>query len=226
MEIESVLHGISGIRPDSIARRDGKKVPVRCMRDGSPVLFNWIDALCAEGRVFEAQAGTLDTPITQLTSFTATLPAMAVEVPDSVIVIPLLYEVSCVATAAVQRVHLAMSPQKTLLTSAAAFTAITPLNTRLDANRVSGCKAGHSVTVTGGDYTTNARYLTHRGNQGDIDAIAIDGTYKWSLRDCGYLPLLGGGGSLVGFFYNSSGSAFAKLVWAEIDKEDFRIFGA
>ncbi len=227
MEYSNLGHVMSGLRPDSIVRQDGKPVPVRGMRDGSLIGFDWINALCAEGRVFEAQFGTLDTPVAMQTAFDATKPSLAVEVPDKVICIPILYELTVVATgAAICRTHLALSPQKVLSSTAGAFTAITPLNTRLDANAASSCKAAHTISTTAGDYTTNARFLTHRGNQGDTDAVVIDGTYKWCVREASYIPILGGGGSLVAFFYNgTSGTAFAKLVWAECDKEDFRIFG-
>ncbi len=79
------------------------------------------------------------------------------------------------------------------------------------------------MTVTGGDYTVGAVDLTHRGNQADIDATAIDGNYKWSWKKMGFLPMCEGG-ALAAFFWNgTSGTAFGKLMFATLPKDDFRL---
>lgn len=215
----------SGVQSPSMARSDGSDVVPRALRDGTLLKFDWVEALAMEGRVFCAHFGTLDTPVALQTSFTATLPSLAVQVPDSIIAIPLYYEIQAAATGgAIFRTHLAITPTKVLAASAFAGTKITPLNVRLGSARSSACEAAHTVTTTGGDYTTGAIYLTHRGNQGDIDAVAIDGNYRWNVKDAGILPIVEDGGSICAFFYNTtSGTGWAKLYWAELDKEDFRL---
>lgn len=221
--LSKTIFGRAGVRPQNV-NNDGDAVPLRTMRDGSPIVSDWINALSLDGRVFMAHFGTLDTGVALQTSFTATLPSLAVQVPDSVIAIPLYYEIQVVASgAAIFHTHLAISPVKVLAASAGAFTAVTPLNVRLGHTRATACQAGHTVTTTGGDYTTGAVYLTHRGNQGDLDATAIDAFYSWSVRNMAYLPMVEDGGSIVVFAYNgTSGTAFAKLVWAEVEKDWLR----
>lgn len=212
----------------SLAQNDGDEVPIRVLRGGEPVVADFVSALALEGRVFQAQVGTLDTPVAFQTGFTATLPSLAIENADENIIIPLSYEVSVVASgAAVFRTHLALTPQKLLNSSAVAYTALAEgtgvLNMRSGCARKSGTRAGHTVSVTGGDYTTGAVYLTHRGNQGDLDAIVIDPCFKWSWRDDGVLPMQEGG-SLAAFFYNgTSSTGFVKLRFAVLPKDDFRV---
>ncbi len=213
----------SGVQGPREVRSDGMPVQPRSLRDGTLFKFDWLESLSLEGRVFGAFAGTLDTPITQQTAYDATLPSLCVQVPDNIVAIPIYCEVWAVATAAVQRVHFAISPVKVLTTTAAAFTPITPLNVRLGSARASACQAAHTVSVAGGTFTTGAVYMSHRGQQLDIDANVIDGGYSWSVNRTGVMPLVEDGGSICAFFYNSTGSAFAKIFWAELDKEDFRL---
>lgn len=224
MSLSSMLKVLTGNKP-VFESGDNVETPVRGLRDGSIVTADWINALSVDGRVFAAHFGTLDSPGTLQTAFDATKPSIAVQVPDSIIAIPLYYEIQVAASgAAVFRTHLAISPVKTLAASAAAFTAITPLNVRLGHTRASACQVAHTISTTGGDYTVGAVYLSHRGNQGDLDATAIDPFYRWSVTECGFLPMVEDGGSIVSFAYNgTSGTAWAKIVWAECEKEWFRV---
>ncbi len=227
--MESNSLGRAGVQRATLAGiEDGTPVPIRCWRDGTQVTADFVAALGAEGRIFTAQFGTLDTPVAMQTSFTATLPSLVVENVDEQILIPLYYELNVVASgAAIHHNQLAMTPQKLCSASAFAGTILTEgtgiLNMRCGCAKKSGVRAYHTVTTTGGDYTTGAVYLTHRGNQGDLDATAIDANYKWSWKKMGFLPMVEGG-SLAAFFYNgTSGSAFGKLMFATCPKDDFRL---
>lgn len=217
------MKAIAGVQSTPQTRSDDELVRPRCLRDGTLLNFDWVQSLSLSGRVFCAQMGTLDTPETLQTAYDATLPSLVVQVPDSIIAIPLCIEMTFVATAAVSRFHAAISPVKVLAASAAAFTAVTPLNVRLGSSKVSACQAAHTVSTTGGTFTTGSVFLTHRGAQGDIDATALDGCYKWSVKNSSILPIVEDGGSICAMFYNSTGSGFAKIFWAELDKEDFRL---
>lgn len=225
MELTTLLKGVTGVRPDRTSR-DGKQFPLRVQRDGSPVVMDWVHALCAEGRVYSINMGTADTAISWSNSaFDADQPDLVVDVPDGIIAIPLYYNVNVVASgAAVYRTSLIVSPTSVLDATACAYTAITPINVRLGNPRTtSSCKAAHSVTVNGNDPTSGAIWLLEAGNQGDIDAIALSSSFSWSINDCAYLPMVEDRGSIVAYTFNgTSGSGFAQLVWAEVEKEAFR----
>lgn len=220
--------GRAGVQRMNLAQNDGDPVELRTWRCGTQIVTDFVAALGAEGRIFQAQFGTLDTPVAMQSAFTATLPSLAIDNSDENIIIPLGFEINVQASgAAVFHTHLAMTPQKLLNSSAQAFTPLAEgtgvLNMRSGCTRKSGTRAGHTISVTGGDYTSGAVYLTHRGNQGDLDAIALDACYKWSWKDDGILPMCEGG-ALAAFFYNAtSGTAFGKLKFAVLPKDDFRL---
>ncbi len=119
--------GRAGVQRATLAGiEDGKEVPLRTWRCGTQITADFVAALGAEGRIFTAQFGTLDTPVALQTSFTATLPSLVIENVDEQILIPLYYEISPVATgAAIFRTHLAMTPQKLCSASAFAGTILT-----------------------------------------------------------------------------------------------------
>ena len=226
MDINAVLKGVTGVRPDK-STRDGAEKAIRLMRDGSVVTMPWIQALCAEGRVYAAHFGTATTAVAfGTTAYDADRPDLVVDVPDSVIAIPLFFETHVVATGAVIfRTHFMVSPVKVLDTTAAAYTAITPLNLRLGNPRTPSCTAAHTLTANGGDPTTGAIWLMNEGDQADLDA-AVGGklTYQWSAANASFIPLVEDGGSMNAYTFNgTSGTGFMTLVWAELDKEEFRL---
>ncbi len=225
--MEHISMARAGVQRQSLARGDDLPVPLRAWRCGTLITADFMASLSAEGRIFTAQFGTLDTPIAFQTTYGATLPSLAVENTDEQIIIPIGFELNVTTSAAITHVHLAMTPQKILTTTAGTYTALAEgtgvLNCRSGCTRKSGTRAGHTVALTLGDYTTGAVYLTHRGNQGDIDAIAVDGCYQWSaMDDFGFLPMCEGG-SLAAFFWNSAGTGYAKLFFAVVPKDDFRL---
>ncbi len=217
----------SGVQQVALVANDAEKVPLRSWRAGEQITVDFLSSLAAEGRIFVAQAGTLDTPLTTPTAYDATKPGLAIENSDEQIIIPIGFEFTAVATAAITHVHIAMTPVKVLSSSAGVYTALAEgtgvLNCRSGCSRKSGTRAASLVTTTAGDYTTGAVYLDHRGNQGDLDGIAVDPTYQWSaMDDLGFLPMCEGG-SLVAFFFNSSGTHFAKFFFATLPKNDYRL---
>lgn len=222
---DAIMQVTAGIRRET-KRNDGDPVNVRGLRDGSLVWGpNWLEMLSFEGRVFEAQFGTIDTPIATQLTYDTTLPSLTVDVPPDIIAIPLYFEIQFTVTVAIAHAQLLYGTTRSMGATAAAFTALTPLNLRLGSTRASACKVGHTVTVTGGDVQTNARYLSHLGNQGDLDAIAVDANYKWSCAKMPMLPMVEDGGNISAMFYNNNAAskAFAKLVWAEFNKEEIRL---
>lgn len=224
MNVSALVKGRTGVRATRVSR-DGDEVPLRLMRDGSAVTNNWLHALSAEGRVYVANMGSADTAVSWAnTAYDADQPDLVVDVPDSVIVIPLYFSVNVVASgAAIFRASLNASPVRTLQASACAYTAITPVNARLGNPRASSCTAAHSVTANGNDPSSGAIWLTEQGNQGDIDAIVLSSLFTWSVNDAGYLPLIEDGGSINAYMFNgTSGTGFATIVWAELDKEELR----
>jgi hypothetical protein len=225
MNLDVLLHGQSGVRPDRVGR-DGVKVPLRTQRDGAAVSQDWIHALSAEGRVYVANMGTADTAISWAnTAYDADQPDLVVDVPDGVIAIPLYFAVNVVASgAAIFRASLNISPVRTLQATACAYTAITPVNARISNPRTCASTAAHSITVNGADPSAGALWLTQQGNQGDIDAIVLSSLFTWSVRDCAFLPMIEDGGSINAYIFNgTSGTGFATIAWAEVDKELFRI---
>src|SRR3990167_311481 len=204
LDVSGVLKGITGVRPDK-ATRDGKEQAIRVLRDGSVVTMPWVQALCAEGRVYAAHFGTATSAVSFGTvAYDADRPDLVVDVPDNVIANPLFYECHVVATgAAIFRAHLMVSPIKVLDTSAAAYTAITPLNVRLGSPRSPACTAGHTLTANGGDPTTGAIWLMNEGDQADLDA-AVGGklTYQWSAQNASFIPMIEDGGSINAYVFN------------------------
>lgn len=222
---DAIMQVTAGIRRES-RRNDGDPVNLRGLRDGSMVWGpNWLEMLSFEGRVFEAQFGTIDTPVATQLTYDTTLPSLTVDVPPDIVAIPLYFEIQFTATVAITHVQLLYGTTRPWNASAAAGTVLTPLNLRIGSSRTSACKVGHTFTVTGGDVQTNARYLSHLGNQGDLDALAIDANYKWSCAKMPILPIVEDGGNISAMFYNNSAStrAWAKLVWAEFNKEEIRL---
>lgn len=215
--------GVAGIRRNYV-RNDGDQVPLRCTRDGSPIGLGWLEALSLEGRVFCAQFGVVDTAVAVVTSFVATTPSLTIDVPDDIIAIPVGLEIQTVATgAAIFHSHFNISPVRTLAVTGWTGTVLTPLNMRLGNTRTPASLAVRTLTGASTP-STGAINLTHRGNEGDIDAIAIDGNYKWSVKDAPFIPMVEDGGSINLYMYNgTSGTVFAKVWWAEINKEDVRL---
>jgi hypothetical protein len=215
--------GITGVSSVTRATDDGHVMDLRMTRDGTPFSAEWLLGLAMEGRVFNASAGALTTPITWTSTATidGTKAAFFLSAPAGTCVIPVsiaLY-MEAFGTTAQFEVMAAVGTGGV----SAGGSAVTIQNLRSDAPYTSNCTV--TSDLTGATYmTTNIAEFWRDGQQfaitksaGSATAAASDPIkFEWTYVKSKVAPILIGAAQLGVFIGSQAGTGFCTVQWVEI----------
>ena len=201
-------------------------VAARALRDGSPVVVPWYQALVFESKVFGINIGSITTPIAGHAAIDADQPEGAVRVTDGYAGLPLFLSATVetgATTLALQNIMFAVS---NIGVGAGTSTAETPLNLNL-ANPVAAIFPAHSAyTGNGTDPLTagNFQELARQGYLIDSDAavgvIAVP-RLEWAAGTAMCVPVVSDVGSILVYAEAAASALFATVIWAELSESDF-----
>ena len=198
---------------------DGHMLMVQGTRDGAMFTQDWLMAKCAEGRAFQVSHGVGTAPASFIGAFVATTPAISIEVPSTVVVIPLSYRVKYEAIGTEDEMEVVAIATNVAVASSAG-TALTVMNLRVDAPVASLVTAKHTSTIT--TPATGNWYEFFRDGHPLVDTPATtendrnSKNYAWTVGDAGYSPVIAGGGSIVLHACAQAATGFMSFAWIEL----------
>ena len=210
----------TGITPVVYSTDDAYSL-VQGTRDGATYTADWILARCKEGRVFIGNLGTATGPATfGAGAIDTTEFDYFISVPAGTTVIPLEISVTMEVwgTAALFE-YMAVYGTGGVT---GAGSSITPLNMRRGAPITSNCTvtgaaASGGTAITGVEFWRGGYMMTNTPTTANNKTGAGQETsFKWSINDSGYSPIIVGAGQLGIFMSVEAGAGFITVVWVEV----------
>ena len=202
------------------------QVNVAGLKDGAIVSADWIGANLQLGKVYMMQSGTESSEATFGTSYSATAPDIAIDVPDGTTVIPLKVDIEMEDYGSKGIFEIIAMVSKTSIATTA--TAFTPLNVRTRAAGGSNCIAVTNPTVTTG--VTTGSYEFFRGIHHEVmDVLSADTdssaqnarrSFIWTYAQDGFAPVVDGVGSIHVWAHSQAAKGFMSLFWLEFATSD------
>ncbi len=190
---------------------NGAHVAVQGLRDGTIPVVDWVAACAIEGKLFQANHGTITTPIAFI-AYDADRPDFALDVPSGSAAFLAKIQVYLEDSAGTDTEIIATTSNN--LCGAATSTAITPVSTRRNSGVTSSCSAY-------GTYTANATLPTSTlefWRQGNPFADTVGGRmYEWKYSDGNPQLLIGTAGLQIHVSATTTQAAgFIKVCWVEL----------
>ncbi len=202
--------------------KDDSWVELRGLRDGSPIVMPWYQALVLEGRAYQATASGVAAEVVTA-AFVTTSRELFVDIPDGTAAIPLKVEGSFAVvdgTLVEAYAYVALSLNGT----GGSDTEVTPRNLRVDSPNTSGANAGAAasskVAVVAGTeifLSTHAPVTLDLGGK-DLNQKLID----WSIGLHDHAPVLLDAASINLVLHDPNvGTGRGDIAWAEFSESVF-----
>lgn len=197
---------------------EGMEQYMRLLRDGTLGVAELIALLSLEGRVFTANAGSATTPISYNAGGLVTTEFdLHVAVPASVAIIPLELTITFEAFGTALLVECVMQSGSG---SVSAGTAVTPINSNINAPRTSSCTVTY-VTAAATAFTTNVKEIWRASNQlaittATVAQIRSPYVYTWRAKDSGILDVVGPNQQVGVWASANAGTGMIAFKYAEL----------
>lgn len=204
---------------------EGAESYMRMLRDGTVGVADLIALWSLEGRVFTISAGAATSPATFAAGALNTGEFdLHIEVPGSVVIIPLLWDITFDAYGATGIVECCLQYGTGSVVGTA--TADTPTSSNANAGIASVCTCNHS-SGTGTALTTVVEEIWHDGLQAGITRLSGGSVvspykFKFSAKADGVLHVIGPSQQLVGFTAANVGTGFFQFKYAELPAESIK----
>lgn len=207
---------------------DGSDIGQRFTRDGSEIAQAWIMSMVANGRVFNANFGSLATPLASASAAVTNLrPQAWLRVPSATAIIPVRADFNVAALAGTANDFLIAYAQNDVGNGTSTAGSVGPISLRTDAPVASTVTVRQLAT---GDVTapTNPTELIHRNYKyaGSADATGNSGTdigVRWPYGPSDALPILVGPASFMVYIGGTTTGPtfFGSIQWVEVPSNWF-----
>lgn len=215
-----VLSGTSAV---TRVTADGDNLALRGTRTGIPYVTGWEQAMAMEGRMFQAEGGTITAPITFGAGVILETEAdYMMTVPNGTVAIITSVEIAMetYGTTAIFEFMAAVGVGGVIGTS----TAATPTNLRSDAPIASKCTVGVAGDTASATYMTSNVSEFFRGclslavtiGTADDDSVIQKEVYTWSASKTGVYPVVVGAGGMSVYAAAQAGTGFITVTWVEL----------
>ncbi len=210
-------------KQNSVPRKnDDSWVALRGLRDGSPIVMPWYQALVLEGRAYAVSASLVSVEIAT-SAYADTLKELFVDIPDGTAAIPLKVEGSfAVVDGTLNEAYAFVS--LTLNGTGGTETALTPRNMRVDNPSASGATAAHTASAAVDTVTGTEIFLTTHGPV-TLDMGGVNMSQKlldWSIGLHDHAPVMMDASSLNVVLHDPNvGTGRADAAWAEFPESVF-----
>ena len=214
----------------NVARTSDKQwTQLRATRDGSPIVFPWLQALVLEGFVWQVSVGSGTTPVGDGTTWAIARPMLSVGTPAGTAVMPLSVYVSALnqlIAADSDEIDIIVGVDRLSMVTGGAATEEIAFNLRTNLTTAINVIGQNSRVAVRSVYTADATptpvlgiELAHELQRGDVQGVAA--TALWARATLDYNPdikpiIIGPGSLLVYWAGTAAVTAFASAVWAEL----------
>ena len=195
---------------------NGVRVPVQGLRDGTIPVVDWVAACAIEGKVFQANHGTVTTPITFI-AYDADRPDFALDVPSGYAAFITKIQVYLEDAAGTDTEIIATTSDN--LCGASTSTALTEVSSRRNGGVSSGCSAY-------GTYTANCTLPTNtlefwRAGFPIAQAAGVAANFEWKFSDGNPQLLIGTSSLQIHVSATTTQAAgYIKVSWVELQASE------
>lgn len=203
---------INGVTTGRAVVGNNSRIGAAGTRDGVLYTADWELSKAMEGKVFQAQVGTLTTPTTFRIGIDLDQPELVIDVPEGTTIIPVSIDVYLEDAGGTDtEVVAAANPA---LCGAGTSTLGTILAKRINGSFASACKMYYTYSA---DCTDPASYDEFwRGGNAFVQAAAVQNRFAWN-RAVSPPPVIVGPASLVLWIdgTTTAPAGYVKVCWVE-----------
>jgi hypothetical protein len=204
---------------------EGADQDLRMLRDGSPVMIDWLTAKAIEGKVFCVQSGLLTTPDALNATIADGEQDVLINVPSGTTIIPVYISIDFEDTGTAQVMDVLAVASNIYDNTGLSATTETIYNMRTDkATNGSQCAAYSVVTGNGTAVETGnfvefwrpyAGFAEDGFNGSTSWGVPIFHGAKWYIGQAVVPPIIVGQGSLSIYASAQAGTGFITVMWVE-----------